>query len=195
MPSHLQLPDTQCFPAPQAPPVPHIHTPPVQLFDLVASQAAPEPHIHTPPVQALAKVELQATHALPLIPQVAKAAALQVPVGLVQQPFAHEVASHTQAPSKQRWPTAQAPPAPHLHDVLSQLSEVVGLQAAPVPHLHAPPVQLLAVASLHAIHTLPLAPHESNVGGEVLQLPLVVAVQQPFEQEVLSHTQVPDRQR
>jgi len=99
---------------------------------------------------------LQPVQAPPPVPQLCSDGALQVVPA--QQPFGHELWSHTHAPPTQRWPLAHAWP--------------------PGPHTHAPPTQRSAVAGLHAAHTAPPAPH-APADGELQLLPL----QQPFGHE------------
>jgi len=61
------------------------------------------PHLHAPLASQLsARVELQDVQGPPLIPQLLDDLVLQVPVGLVQQPFGHEVLSQTQLSFTQR---------------------------------------------------------------------------------------------
>jgi hypothetical protein len=77
VPSHTQLPPTQCCPRPHAAPPPHVQVPP-----------APQPS-PTPPIE-------QSMHAMPPVPQLA------VPRGSHtlprQQPDVHEAAVHVHAP-------------------------------------------------------------------------------------------------
>jgi hypothetical protein len=77
----------------------HTHAPPLQRWP--ATHAAPTPHAHDPSApQWSALLPSHATHAAPLAPQVASAGVLHTPP--VQQPVAHDVASHTHAPPLQR---------------------------------------------------------------------------------------------
>jgi hypothetical protein len=92
------------------------------------------------------------------VPQVA----LSVPGRQVvpeQQPFGHEVASHTQAPSTQRWPAVQAaPPAPQAQVPPARHRSAV------TPHaLHAPPPvpQLAMEAAWQELPTQQLPAHET----------------------------------
>jgi hypothetical protein len=101
-----------------------------------------------------------------------------------QQPFAHEVAVHTQAPFWQVWPLWQAGPVPQEQPPLKQPSASLGSQVAqaapPVPQLAsdgglwqveptqqplqvcAQPAQLLPThwsPFVHALQAAPPAPH------------------------------------
>jgi hypothetical protein len=82
----------------------------------------------------------------------------------VQQPLGQLVASHTQAPLKQRWP------APH---------------AALPPHRHCPPEHASAVIP-QSLHAAPLVP-QLDAPGERHVLPS----QQPFGQLEASQTHAP----
>jgi hypothetical protein len=129
-----------------------------------AAHAAPAPHPHWPDARhVLLVVVEQFWHALPLTPQ------LPVVLGLthappMQHPAGHDVASHTQVPPAQRWPTAQG---------------------SDVPHLHWPLVQRLARVASHVVQALPLVPHcESDgvVQVDPLQHPLMqLAALQPWQ--------------
>lgn len=166
--SHTQLPLTQWLPAAQiapppqrqvpaalhasartgsqalhaAPPVPHRaavagFTQVAPLQQPAAQLAALQP-LHACAVQVPAP---QDAHAAPFFPHsVAAVPALHWPVAS-QQPVAQLVASHTQTPPEQRWPTAHT---------------------APVPHAHAPAVQRSDRVS-HAVHIAPAAPQVAAV--------------------------------
>jgi hypothetical protein len=93
----------------------------------------PVPHLHTPAVQVSALVELQAVQVLPGSPHAAGA----VP-GLqtfpLQQPPGQLVASHThELPVLQRWPGRQAAPLPHLQLPPVQVSAVAVHAAQFIP--------------------------------------------------------------
>ncbi len=88
VPSHAHVPPKQRWPAPHAGPVPHLQTPLTQAF-------APMP---------------QFTHAAPPVPQAEKVGVSQVEPE--QQPFGHELASHTQTPPTQRCPGLHTCPPP-----------------------------------------------------------------------------------
>ena len=161
--SHTHAPATQCCPATQATPLPHLQAPPVQLSASVASQAAHEfpelPHWVMlsavmqvlPEQQPLMQVEAQpaqtpevqlspaaqATHVEPPVPHWELLVVVTQVVPL-QQPVAHEVESHTQLP-----PT-QCCPAP---------------QAGPAPQVQLPAVHESDVIALHVVHARPPAPH------------------------------------
>jgi hypothetical protein len=64
-------------------------------------QGAFAPHLHWPPVQVSALLGSQATQLAPLVPQVLGLGTLHR-CDASQQPPAHEVESHTQAPPLQR---------------------------------------------------------------------------------------------
>jgi len=80
----------------------------------------------------------QALQAPPLAPQLPSEGVLHaLPL---QQPLAHEVASQTHAPLKQRWPLAHGGPLPQAHaPLVEQVSAFVRSQAlqaaAPIPHV------------------------------------------------------------
>ena len=118
-------------------------------------------------VQALVPHDAQAA---PPVPHwVCAVPALHWPVAS-QQPVGQLVASQTQAPPEQRWPTAHAGPVPQAHAPLVQRSDFVS-QAA-----HASPAEPQLV---------------------VVWLPLAMQVlpeQQPLGQEVALHTQLPPEQ-
>ncbi len=119
----------------------------------------------------------------------------------LQQPFGHEVASHTHVPlaALHSWPTPHAAQveAPRPHAVFdSAVEHVPDTPPAqqPVAQVWASHEQLPLVVSQRPLaqepQAAPPAPHpladcEAN-GTHVLPL------QQPFGQEVASHTQVPD---
>lgn len=89
--SQTQAPDTQRWPGPHARLVPHWQAPRIE--------------------QPSALVESQIVHCAPPVPQVLTDGALQAFAR--QQPDAHEAASQTQAPLRQRWPAAHAGAPPH----------------------------------------------------------------------------------
>lgn len=191
--SHVHAPLTQRWPEAHGGPEPQEHTPRVQPSDRrsqVTQAAAPVPHalavggVHAAPLQhPLAQVAalqllqvpalhvspaLHAVHALPPEPQ-ALALLPDVHSSPLQHP-AHEVASHLHAPPTQRWPAAQAGPAPQLQ--------------APAPS------QPSAVVASHAMHWAPGAPH-----ALVPVARHAVPAQHPAAHEVASQTHAPRRQR
>jgi hypothetical protein len=107
-------------------------------------QGAFAPHLHWPPVQVSALLASQATQLAPLVPQ------LLVPDVLhrcdaSQQPVAQEVPSQTHWLPRQRWPLAQAAPAPQPQTPFAaQRSARWASQATQVPPSlpHAPEVGL-----------------------------------------------------
>ncbi len=102
-------------------------------------QAGPEPHVQTPLVQASAKVGLQATQAVPLVPQAAIVAGL-MQTFLLQQPVGQLMASQTQVPWSQRWPGPHGGPVPQPCGQIPPTGRVAQkhvpeLQSCPGPHL------------------------------------------------------------
>jgi len=138
---HPQAPARQLFPALQGGPPPQRQSPCAEQLSAIAGshtwqavpatpqvageagvQVDPEQHpeaqpaavhpLHTPPAQLPAGP--QSWQAAPPLPQLAAVLpARQAPPA--QQPFGHEVPSHTHAPDTHRWPAAQGPVAPHRH--------------------------------------------------------------------------------
>ena len=143
MPSHTQVLATQRWPGAHAPALPHRQLPPAEQLSARSSQTA---------------------QVAPPAPQVSSDRARQAAPW--QQPLGHDVASQTHCPELQRWPPAQADPAPH----------------AQVPS--AP--QWSARLASHAAHAPPPLPHATSDG--VWQL---APWQQPAPQEEASHTQAP----
>ena len=183
--SQVQAPFTQCWPAAQGAPVPHLQAPLVQLSAVMP----------------------QATQARPEVPQLPRAGWVQLLPA--QQPCGHEVESQTQAPLTQCWPMTQAEPVPHAQAPLRQESALPaaqaeqlppigpqalvetlvqtlpaqqpvvqefalqtqaplthcwpGWQAGPVPQEQPLPVQALAVTVLQATHAAPPVPHAESV--------------------------------
>jgi hypothetical protein len=84
----------------------------------------------------------------------------------LQQPVAHDVASHTHALFKHRWPTA--------HE-------------APVPQRQVPSPQLFALVVLQLVHAAPVCPHVFTS----VNVTHVVPEQHPVGHVVTSHTQLP----
>jgi hypothetical protein len=189
--SHVHAPPTHSVPAPQAEPVPHRHSPDdEQLLARVRSHAAhtepPDPHVavpagmhvapeqqplgqlpalqplHAPPAQVCAPQSWQAPPPLPQL--VSAVPGRQAPPA--QQPFGHEVASHTHAPPTQRWP------APH---------------AAPVaPQAHTPLARQRSAVMPHGEQLLPALPQLAIEAGWQL-----LFAQHPLAHETASHTQLP----
>jgi hypothetical protein len=145
-PSHLHTPPTQCWLAPHGPPV--------------------VPHTQVPLAVHVSAVIGHAAHAVPGAAHAAPEVVTQAP--LAQQPPGHDVESHTQLPPLQRWPLAQANPAPQSQTPATQ-------ESAPMPHgWHRLPGVLHALVEV-IVQTLPM--------------------QQPFGHEVASHTHAPPEQR
>ncbi len=148
------------------------------------------PHLHAPPVQLFDALGLHATQAAPAVPQVAAVLALQT--SPTQQPLAHEVASQTHWLLRQRVPGPHAGPEPQVQVPLVQLSAVVAVQAwqaapgwaqldsdwavqtlpAQQPlaheealHTHVPPLQIWPAAHAAPLpHAqLPVALHEAAI--------------------------------
>ena len=131
-------------------------------------QAVPLPQRQPPDDEQLSDRASQATQVEPALPQVMVERIEQVTP--LQQPAGHEVASQMHAPPTQRWPPAQAAPAPQ--------------PQAPV----AP--QLSALVASHAAQATPFVPQVASVVG--LQ---AFPAQQPTGQEVASQTHAPPTQR
>jgi hypothetical protein len=178
------------------------------------AHAGPEPHAHAPAMHLFATFGAQATHAEPLVPQLAGDAVVHVP--FAQHPFGHDVASQTHLPPEQCWPSLQGAPPPQAHvPERAQASAVVGLHAthAPpaAPHaprdgllhvgpeqhpaqlpahpLHAPAVQVSAAP--HGAQAAPAPPHAAGLSPASQVLP----EQHPVGHETPSQTQVPPRHR
>lgn len=132
------------------------------------AQAGLAPHRQSPAEEQVSAFEPHATHAAPLGPQVAVERLAQVPLA-VQHPAAHEVASQTQAPPRQRSPDAHGTLAPQRHE---------------------PAVQTLAVTP-HETQAPPLVLQE--LSAIAVQFP--AAEQHPVGHEVPSQTQRPFTQR
>lgn len=146
------------LPALQLPPV---HTPPVHVC--AAPHAGPVPHRQAPWVEHPSELA-HAAHACPAGAHAPTANGVQVLPA--QQPRGHDVASQTQAPATQRWPS------PH---------------AGPEPQAQTPaPEHPSAFAGLHARHAAPLAPQVAAVF--VVHTPLA---QQPFGHEAAVQPQPP----
>ncbi len=80
----------------------------------------------------------QALQALPFLPQVVNAGTLQMVPW--QQPFGHDMASHTHAPFMHRWPASHGGPPPQRQapsiEQVSTLPVSQPMHAAPaVPHV------------------------------------------------------------
>lgn len=122
------------------------------------------PHAQTPfGVQRLAVIP-HMTHVPPPDPQLASECARQLDPE--QQPPGHEVASQTQLPPTQRWPTPHAEPAPHIH--------------APAA------LQLSAVVELHGAHAVPAPPQRAKEGTTH-----AAPSQQPLGQVLMPQLHVP----
>lgn len=173
----------------------------------------PPPQLHSPALEhASASVVSQLEHAEPSVPQLVRLAGRHVVPS--QHPLGHDVASHTQAPPEQRWPTAHIALAPHAQTPpAEQPSARVASQAThaapPVPHriavgaLHVLPEQhplaQLAVQPAHApaVHAPPpqlsqLPPPLPHATGSVPGSH-TSPLQQPLH-DVASQTQAPDTQ-
>jgi len=129
---------------------------------------APLPHWHAPLAEQRSDAAPQLTQALPVTPQLATAAVLQVVP--LQQPLRHEIASQMHAPPTQRCPLAQAGPAPHEH--------------APADE------QPSATARSHVMHAAPAAPHRDSDGDTQ-----VTPSQQPPGHDAALQTHLPETQR
>lgn len=76
----------------------HTQAPPTQAWP--SAHASFEPHAHAPPRQASLRVASQARQVLPVAPHAPSELVRQIAPS--QQPLAHEVASHTHEPPRQR---------------------------------------------------------------------------------------------
>jgi hypothetical protein len=93
------------------------------------------PHWHEPPVQTSVAEGSHVVHDAPPVPHVIGEGVVHFPDA--QQPFGHDVESHTQPLPEHRCPVTQA---------------------APPLHVHSPPVQLSPVVP-QAVHPPPFTPH------------------------------------
>lgn len=190
----VHVPLTQACPAPQGGPLPQEQSPIAEHRSAVITSHAA--HASPPKPQAVSERELQLgpeqqpvaqvaaqpeqapalqvsppgqlAHALPPLPQAPAVLPARHMLPL-QQPVPQETPSHTQDPLRQRWPELHAPP---------------------VPQTHAPAAEQLSAAPAgQAAQAAPAAPQEVSERG-VHTLP----AQQPFGQDVASHTHVPCEQ-
>jgi hypothetical protein len=154
-----QAPAAQLFPAAQGAPAPQRQSPCAEQLSAIArshtwqavpatpqvaaalgEQVEPEQHplaqpaavhpLHTPPAQL--PPLLHAWQRAPPLPQLAAVLPARQ-VRFSQQPFGHEVPSHTQVPFAQRWPAAQGPAAPHRHPPADRQRSAVIPQLAQAP--------------------------------------------------------------
>jgi hypothetical protein len=131
-----------------------------------AAHGGPDPHWQTPDVEQTSLLPLgQVRQARPPVPQVGTDRGWQVVPE--QQPLGHEKASQTHAPPAQRWPVAQAGPAPHAQ--------------APAG------VQLSAIAGSQGWQAAPDAPHRASAIADTQVEPS----QQPLGHDVASQAQRP----
>jgi hypothetical protein len=84
-----------------------------------------------------------------------------------QQPFGQLVASQTHAPETQRWPVAQAAPAPQAHAPFEQRSA----RASHAPHAAPPPPQLAVLCAPGATQVFPLQHPEGHELALQTQVP------------------------
>jgi hypothetical protein len=129
-----------------------------------ATQAAPVPHVHAPLALHPSPVAPHTEHPPPAVPQVVGPGVSQMP--FLQQPFGHDVASHTHCPLEHRCP---------------------GEHSAAEPHEHAPLTHPFAREVSHDVQDPPPAPHDRTPG--VVHVPLVL--QHPFGHDVALHTHWP----
>ena len=99
--SHLQVPLTQRWPTPQAPPEPQRQVPATQLSALVASQGLFAPHLQTPSVQLSER--WQAWQTWPPAPHWVRLVGAQTPAEVQQLP-GQLFAVHLQLPPEHSWP-------------------------------------------------------------------------------------------
>jgi hypothetical protein len=179
------------------------------------AHAAPPPQEQPPAVQPSATVVLQVVHPLPLAPQEVTPAVSQVVP--LQQPVAHDVASHTHAPPTQCCPLAHAAPVPHAQvPPDEQESARTGSHATqatpPAPHARAVVGELQVLPVQHPVHVLAQVPHapllQSSPDGQGVQeepprphavasglvLQLLLELQHPLAHDVASHTHAPPTQ-
>ncbi len=130
-----------------------------------AAHWAPVPQTHAPDVQPLERTGSHATHADAFAPHACRDG-VRVQLMPVQHP-AHDVASHTQLPATQCWPSAHA---------------------GPVPHWQAPSTEHeSAVTPSHESHDAPAVPQAARL--RLRHCP--IASQQPSGQDAAVHWQVP----
>jgi hypothetical protein len=132
------------------------------------AHAGPPPQRQPPPDEQLSARRSQAVQVEPASPHVASDRVSQVVPS--QQPLGHEVASQTHRPPAQRWPPAQAAPAPQRQ--LPSWPHKSDLPGSQVAHAAPPFPQLASERALH-----------------------VVPSQQPPAHEVASQTHAPFMQR
>jgi hypothetical protein len=144
-------------------------TQPVPTQRWPTAHAGPELHAQPLAVQLLASSASHCAHAAPGAPQVVSVRAVQT--FPAQQPLGHDAAVQAQIPPEQAWPAAHSAPVPH----------------AQLPVLEHPSARI----GSHPKQVDPLVPHAVTVVGWVQTFP----VQQPFAQDVASHSHCPLMQR
>ncbi len=129
-----------------------------------ATHGVPVPHWQVPAAAHRSEAAPQLTQVLPETPQLPTAAVLHVVP--LQQPSRHESASQMHAPPTQRWPAAQAAPAPH--------------EQAPADE------QPSATAGSQVMHAMPAAPQRDRERDTQ-----VAPSQQPPGHDAALHTHLP----
>jgi len=99
----------------------HTQRPPEHAWP--GAHAGPEPHWHAPPLHESARVASQMAQPPPLVPHIAADGVTHW--SFEQHPFGQLCASQVHAPETQRWPLAQAGPAPQPHTPAVQVSVVI----------------------------------------------------------------------
>lgn len=148
----------------------HTHAPDLHADPVPHTGFAPHRHVPSD-AQVSAVVALQATHAAPLVPQVAVV-------------FDWQVCAASQQPVAQL-PALQVPP---VHTPLVQVCPTA--HAPPVPQRQVPVAEQLFAPPGHAAHAPPSGPQA--VTDSAVQ---VFPVQQPVVHDVASQTQAPPTQR
>jgi len=126
---------------------------PLEVHCCVDAHVAPTPHRHAPASQRFARETAQLAHVTPPRPHVVSDGTRHAP--LSQQPFGHDVASHTHVEFTQRCPLEHEGPAPHpeVHTPATQLWPAA--QTLELPHRHAPATHESARLESHAAHAEP----------------------------------------
>jgi len=139
------------------------HVPPMHRWP--GPHCAPMPQRQVPDVQLSARVSSHATHAdAPAPHDMRSGFGLQV---VPEQQPEQDVASHTQLPATQCWPSAHAAPVPHWHVPLTEHES--------------------AVSPSHGLHAAPAVPHAARVRGRHASF----RSQQPSGHDAAVHWHVP----
>ena len=178
-----------------------------------ARHAGPPLQVHTPDAEHPSPLDPHDVQEPPLTPQLAAEADMHTLPE--QQPAGHDAALHTQLPLTQSSPVPHAAPAPHVHAPAVQPSALAPQdEHAPPLAPHAPTVGVVHVdPEQHPLgHVVPLQPAQApalqnwfegqfaHTAPPEPHMPWALPgshvdpLQQP-PHDVLSHTQVPPRQR